>query len=54
MITIQDIHKTYHSGDTAVHALRGVDLTIADGAFIAIAGPFRFREKHPAQHHRVS
>jgi putative ABC transport system ATP-binding protein len=39
MITITDIHKTYQSGDTAVHALRGVDLTIADGAFLAIAGP---------------
>jgi putative ABC transport system ATP-binding protein len=39
MITINNLHKTYHSGDVAVHALRGIDLSIADGEFLAIAGP---------------
>lgn len=39
MITVSDLHKTYHSGDTKVHALRGVSLEIADGEFTAIAGP---------------
>ncbi len=39
MIAIETIHKTYHSGDTSVHALRGVSLTVEDGEFLAIAGP---------------
>lgn len=39
MITIDTIHKTYQSGDTAVHALRGVSLEVERGEFLAIAGP---------------
>lgn len=39
MITITDVHKTYHAGDTDVYALRGVDLVIEPGEFLAIAGP---------------
>lgn len=39
MITLQGIHKTYISGDTSVHAVRGIDLTIEKGEFTAIAGP---------------
>ncbi len=39
MITITEVHKTYVSGETSVHALRGIDLTIDPGEFLAIAGP---------------
>jgi putative ABC transport system ATP-binding protein len=39
VIAIQNIHKTYQSGDTSVYALRGVSLDIHDGEFLAIAGP---------------
>jgi putative ABC transport system ATP-binding protein len=39
MISISNIHKTYVTGDTSVHALRGIDLRIEDGEFLAIAGP---------------
>jgi putative ABC transport system ATP-binding protein len=39
MVEIRDIKKTYRSGETYVHALRGVSLSIADGEFLSIAGP---------------
>lgn len=33
-----DLHKVYGSGDTAVHALKGVDLTLYEGEFVAVMG----------------
>ena len=39
MIRLTDIAKTYAMGDTAVHALRGVSLTVGAGEFVAIMGP---------------
>src|SRR5262245_53422520 len=39
VISLRDVTKVYDSGDTAVHALRGIDLDIAAGESIAIIGP---------------
>ena len=39
MIHVHDVHKTYQAGDTSVYALRGIDLEITRGEFVAIAGP---------------
>lgn len=39
MIQIDDVKKNYQDGETTVHALRGVTLTIDDGEFLSIAGP---------------
>ena len=39
MIEIRDLHKTYKQGDVEVHALRGLDLSVAAGDFVAIVGP---------------
>jgi putative ABC transport system ATP-binding protein len=39
VISLRDVAKVYDSGDTAVHALRGIDLDIAAGESIAIIGP---------------
>jgi macrolide transport system ATP-binding/permease protein len=39
MIELRDISKTYRVGAEAVHALRGVTLTIEAGEYIAITGP---------------
>ena len=38
VIQIDDVHKYYDLGESRVHALRGVSLTIASGGFVAIMG----------------
>ena len=38
LIEFQDVYKIYQMGDTAVHALDGVSLTIDPGEFVAIVG----------------
>jgi putative ABC transport system ATP-binding protein len=38
MIRVRGLTKVYHAGDVDVHALRGVDLDIARGEFVAIVG----------------
>jgi putative ABC transport system ATP-binding protein len=38
VVQIEEIHKTYHSGEVPVHAVRGVSLTIARGEFVAVMG----------------
>jgi putative ABC transport system ATP-binding protein len=38
VIHLQDIHKTYHTGEVDVHAVRGVSLDIAKGEFVALMG----------------
>jgi putative ABC transport system ATP-binding protein len=39
LINMQSIKKDYFLGETAVHALRGIDLQIERGEFVAICGP---------------
>jgi putative ABC transport system ATP-binding protein len=38
VIEIRDVHKRYAVGDIAVQALRGVNLTVARGEYVAIMG----------------
>jgi putative ABC transport system ATP-binding protein len=39
LIRLRSVSKVYGQGQAAVHALRGVDLDIAAGEFVAIMGP---------------
>jgi len=38
LIRVEDVHKTYRMGDVEVPALRGINLTIAQGEFVAVMG----------------
>jgi len=39
MLQVENVSKTYTLGQRQVEALRGVDLTLSEGVFVAIAGP---------------
>ena len=39
MIQVRGLRKTYRTGDVDVQALRGVDLDVARGEFLAVMGP---------------
>jgi putative ABC transport system ATP-binding protein len=39
IIDVRDLVKTYVTGDSQTHALRGVSLTVEEGEFLAIMGP---------------
>lgn len=38
LIELSDVYKIYHMGDSEVHALDGISLTIDKGEFVAIVG----------------
>jgi putative ABC transport system ATP-binding protein len=38
VVKLVDVHKTYHTGDVDVHAVRGVSLEIRRGEFVALMG----------------
>ncbi|HBR30435.1 MAG TPA: lipoprotein-releasing system ATP-binding protein LolD, partial [Firmicutes bacterium] len=39
VIEIQGLTKDYPLGKTTVHALRGIDFSVEEGAFLSIVGP---------------
>jgi putative ABC transport system ATP-binding protein len=39
IIRVRDLSKTYRVGDIDVHALRGVNLEVSRGEFLAVVGP---------------
>jgi putative ABC transport system ATP-binding protein len=39
ILELRDVHRVHGSGDTAVHALRGLTLTVNAGELVAVMGP---------------
>jgi putative ABC transport system ATP-binding protein len=39
LFELRDLAKVYHMGDVEVHALRQVNLTLAEGQFVVLLGP---------------
>ncbi|OLB65583.1 MAG: macrolide ABC transporter ATP-binding protein [Actinobacteria bacterium 13_2_20CM_2_72_6] len=39
ILELRDVHRTHGSGETAVHALAGITLTVGAGELVAVMGP---------------
>lgn len=38
MITIQNLHKSYHMGKNSLHVLKGINFSVSEGEMVAIMG----------------
>src|SRR5665647_2709570 len=39
MLNVKDLHKTYKTGKTTYEVLKGINLSVAEGEFVAVMGP---------------
>ena len=54
LVVAQGVKKVFQTGDIALEALRGIDLEIGSGEFMAIVGPSGRREDDAAQSNRCA
>ena len=54
VIQVRDLVKTYTVGEVTVRALRGADMDVSAGEFVAITGTVRLRQVDPDAHPRMS
>ena len=60
MLKLKDIHKSYQQGSQEFPILKGIDLHVKEGDFLAIMGPSRpgrlhqRRQVHSDEHYRLS
>ena len=52
VIDVRRVFKTYDGGGAVVRALRGVDLMIAQGSFVAVTGSSGSWEVHASERDR--
>lgn len=53
VISMKDIRKSYAMGDSVLNVLKGIDLTVKEGEFLAILGPSGSGKIHPYEHDRL-
>jgi len=51
-VKVSGLRKVYNEKGMPVDALRGVDLPVEKGEFLALVGPIGIRKDHPLKPHR--
>lgn len=51
MLYVKNLEKSYYIGKTEYPVLKGVNLHVAQGEFVAVMGAFRLWKNHTTQLH---
>jgi len=54
MIHIENLYKVYRNGSISVEALKGINLHVDEGEFVAIMGAFRVGKVNTDEYYRLS
>ena len=53
ILVMRDITKVYEMGGEKQTVLKGINLEVSKGEFVAVLGAFRFRQVHTDEHYRL-